>query len=199
MRAARIKRLIIFAMTGLILSACVPTMSDSRRYTATPEKAVHESAEYALTLTPNLTAGKITTFTLDIDNRSEKPIEIDWNKTLFVRDGQTSGGFIYEGIIYADRNNPRFPDIVFPNAKFSKVISPSNLVDYIPPTNNSGIVTPGGWISRNIPAGASGAYVTIRHRGQEFGHRLSLTIQVIANTEGEEPILDVNRTFRTRR
>jgi len=67
---------------------------------------------------------------LTIRNKTNKNIELNWNKTLYITGGQTSGGFMFEGVVYAERNNPKPADLIFGNSTFTKEISPSNLVDY---------------------------------------------------------------------
>jgi len=68
-------------------------------------------------------------FSLTIENKTDKDIELDWNKTLYISNGTTSGGFMFEGVVYKDRNNPKTPDIIFAKSKFSKTIWPNNLVN----------------------------------------------------------------------
>lgn len=95
-------------------------------------------------------------FALQVDNRTEKEITIDWNRTMFLLNGQTSGGFMYEGVVYADRNNPKQPDIVLPNSTFTKMIWPNNLVDF------SGGKYGSGWYHKEMPEGKNGVYLTVQ-------------------------------------
>lgn len=64
---------------------------------------------------------------LVIRNKTNSNLEVNWNKTLFITNGQTSGGFIFEGVVYKDRNNQKAPDIVFANGSMTKTIWPNNL------------------------------------------------------------------------
>ena len=53
---------------------------------------------------------------LTIQNKTENEIEVVWDKTHYLDNGQTNGGFMFAGIIYADRNNPKPNDIIFPKS-----------------------------------------------------------------------------------
>ena len=108
-------------------------------------------------------------FQLRIVNKTDKDIEVNWNKTLYIRNGQTSGGFMFDGVIYADRNNNKPPDVVFKKSSFAKVIWPSNLVVFI--TGASG-----GWRHIAMPNGSHGLYLTILVNGKEINQRVELTI-----------------------
>lgn len=64
-------------------------------------------------------------FGLKIENNSDRDLLIDWNKTLFIENGLTNGGFFFEGIETEDRNFNKPPDVVFANSSFWKIIFPS--------------------------------------------------------------------------
>jgi hypothetical protein len=65
---------------------------------------------------------------LSIINKTEKPIEIVWNKTFYLDHGQTKGGLLLEGEDYKDTNNSKPNDIVFAKSTYNKVFSPVDLV-----------------------------------------------------------------------
>lgn len=93
-------------------------------------------------------------FVLQIRNKTSHNIEIDWNRTLYINNGQTLGGFMFEGVVYKDRNNQKPPDIVFGNSAISKSIWPNNLVSY-----SSGRY--GGWDNNLMPPGLNGIYLYV--------------------------------------
>lgn len=72
-------------------------------------------------------------FELTIENKTDEDLELDWNRTLFIQGGRTNGGFMFEDVVYRDRNNPKPPDIIFAGGRFSKQILPSNLVYFSRP------------------------------------------------------------------
>ena len=72
-----------------------------------------------------------TGFVLYIQNKSTLEIEIDWNRTLFIDRGQTSGGFMVGDTVISKRDEPRRPDFVLPNSTFRKLIVPNNRVYFL--------------------------------------------------------------------
>jgi hypothetical protein len=63
-----------------------------------------------------------TAFKLAIKNRTSGDMELDWNKTLYIENGQSNSGLMFEGIIFRDRNNSKQPDIIFANTEFIKYV-----------------------------------------------------------------------------
>lgn len=109
-------------------------------------------------------------FMLNIVNRTNEDLELIWDKTLYVKNGHTSGGFMFEGIVYKDRNNPKPADIIFANEEFVKVIWPTNLVYF--DTRKYG----GGWKHANFPIGENGIYLTIKANNRELHEKLTVSI-----------------------
>lgn len=111
-------------------------------------------------------------FQLTVKNKTSKNIEINWNKTLFISQGQSSGGFMFEGIVYLQRNNPKQPDVVFPNASLSKEIMPNNLVEY----RNGEYGGAGGWENNPMEPGENGIYLSVDVDGKEVGEKMTISI-----------------------
>jgi hypothetical protein len=109
-------------------------------------------------------------FLLEIKNKTAKNIELDWNKTLYIKNGQTSGGFMFEGILYMQRNDPKLPDFIFSNSSFSKIITPSVLVSWISSKDNS------GWNSNIIDIGEHGVFLTMVVDGKEIQEKMVVVI-----------------------
>lgn len=166
----------VLIMAGFISGCMVTPDMMKYKYTVTPDSLQQETNNYSIKIDPLIYNYQFTGFTLIIDNKSDKPVEVDWNKTLFINDGQTSGGFTYEGIVFAERNNPKMPDIVFPRSRMSKLIYPSNLVTYNAPSTASGIYIPGGWGKIPIDGGNAGVYLTLRHEGKEESFQLAFDV-----------------------
>ncbi|MDA1277952.1 MAG: hypothetical protein O2960_28490 [Verrucomicrobia bacterium] len=97
--------------------------------TSTAEAAYGTNEIFDVRLVPNR-AGisslfhDYDSFTLVIKNKTTEEIEIDWNRSFFLENGQTSEGFMFEGQRFLDRDKPRQPDIVLPTAPFTKVVFP---------------------------------------------------------------------------
>lgn len=114
----------------------------------------------------HLTAGS-DDLILAVINKTPRDIEIDWNKTLYIDSGRTSGGFMFEGIVYSNRHAVKPPDIVFAKSSFTKTIYPINLVSYRPGKY-------GGWEHGNIGYSQTGIYLTIKVGGVEVSEKIIL-------------------------
>ena len=110
----------------------------------------------------------ITNYTLYVNNKSKNDIEIDWNRTSFIRNGQTDGGFMFEGIKYIDRNNPKNPTIIMSGTSREMNIYPNNLAYF---QHNQY----GGWKNSNIPDGENGVYLVFKQGSKEFREKLLIT------------------------
>lgn len=108
-------------------------------------------------------------FSLTIENKTDKDMELDWNKTLYISNGKTSGGFMFEGVVYKDRNNPKPPDIIFAKSTFSKTIWPNNLVYF-----SSGKY--GKWRNEDMPTGENGVYLTVKVGSQEIKEKITINL-----------------------
>jgi hypothetical protein len=111
---------------------------------------------------------------LTVKNKTNKNLELNWNKTLYIVNGQTSGGFMFEGVVYKDRNNSKSPDVIFPNGTLSKAIWPNNLVYF-----SSGQY--GGWRHESLPPGENGVYLTVIVDGKEISEKITMNLSRTLN------------------
>jgi len=134
--------------------ACDPTSSsiDNEYFSAT----IKASSHYAY---------GFRAFSLFVKNKSNKDLELNWNKTYYIVHGQTSGGFMFEGIVYIDRNDPKSPDIIFSGGTLSKTIWPNNLVEYT-----------SYWRHEHMPSGENGIYLTVIVDGKEINEKIIITL-----------------------
>lgn len=128
-----------------------------------PIRSTAETKDYLVTITPS-GLHAYNAFNLTVRNKSAKNIEINWNKTLYVSDGITSGGFMFEGIVYKDRNNQKQSDIAFPGVEFKKTIFPNSLVNF----------SLGDWRHPLMKEGEHGALIVFVIDGKEFAERLNV-------------------------
>lgn len=111
-------------------------------------------------------------FRLFIINKTQKNIEVDWNKTMYIVGGRTNGGFMYPGILYLQRNNPKQPDVIFAKSSFEKMIWPCNLVEF-----SSG--RHGRWRHEYMPLGQNGIYLVIRCGDEEIREKITLKLSLV--------------------
>ena len=104
-------------------------------------------------------------FSLKVLNKTNKIIEVVWNKTYFLLNGNANGCFMFEGVMYKDRNNPIHNDIVFENTTLTRIILPNNLVTNMP-----------SWLHKEIPLGEVGIYITVKVEEIEISEKASVKI-----------------------
>ena len=139
-------------------------------YRSTPRTQTVENNYFAASISP-LCSDSCKSFSLTIRNKTDKDIEVDWNKTLYISNGQTTGGFMFEGVVYKDRNNPKSPDMIFANGTFSKTIWPNNLVSF------SG----SSWYHEEMSIGDDGVYLVVKVADKEIKEKLIVNINVYSN------------------
>lgn len=154
------------------LSGCAGMFPAPTLWSSDPSTAVAQVGEIKIEITPSCNGYGCKSFMLKIDNKSASNVEINWNKTLFIDHGQTNGGFMFEGVVYTDRNNPKSPDIVFSNGQLAKTIWPNNNVSYA-----SGKY--GGWRHGRMSAGQNGAYVSLVINGQEVNESMFVNLSAV--------------------
>lgn len=101
-----------------------------------------------------------------IQNKTDKIIEIDWNRSSYLYNGQTNSGFMYEGVKYSERSElNRRPDFIMPNMSFQKTVYPNFLAEWVPPYNGVG----GGWVNKCISTTVkSGVLIVYKIEGKEY-------------------------------
>lgn len=161
------KQILLFAVLVTLISGCVTT-----RYVwkSDPVNRSIENEYFTAEISPaSCDSWGCEAFRLTVKNKTNKNLELNWNKTLYIVHGQTSGGFMFEGVIYKDRNNSKSPDIIFPGGKLSKGIWPNNLVEF-----SSGRY--GGWRHESMPSGENGVYLTVAVDGKEISEKLTIVL-----------------------
>jgi hypothetical protein len=164
------------ALVSLVGCATSPPV----QWKSEPETATVENEQFIAQIKPVWQYGTCRGFVLTIVNKTDKNIEVNWNKTLYISGGQTSGGFMFEGVVYKDRNNQKPPDVVFAKGTFTKTIWPNNLVSF---SAGSAYVY-GGWLNEAMPAGENGAYLSLSIDGKEVSERLVVLLSVSPSPVG---------------
>ncbi len=111
-------------------------------------------------------------FRLTVTNRTNKDMQIDWNRTRYVESGMRHGGFVWQGIDpdqVRDASIP--PDIIPPGNTFSRVIFPHKKIAYAPGYQR-------GWKLQGglIPEGENGIDLVVTQNGKVIRHRITVRI-----------------------
>jgi len=76
---------------------------------------------------------------------------------------------MFEGVVFKDRNNPKPPDVIFPNGHLVKSIYPNNLVGFY-----SGKYA--RWYHSPMDSGMNGAYLSVIVDGKEINEKLTVNL-----------------------
>lgn len=106
-------------------------------------------------------------YVLTVTNKTKSDIFVDWNKTSYISGSETNGGFMFEGVVYRDRAQPKPDSVVFPNVSMTKVIWPNVLVHF-------GEMH---WVHEYIPYNPNGVYLVVKDgAGKETRAKLLATV-----------------------
>jgi len=121
------------------------------------------SGLYTATLEPFCGDGCGYGFVLTIENKTNKELELDWNKTLYIRNGETFGGFMLEGDKYITKElaKQNTTDIIFTDQVFKKIIWPKKLVTYDEE-----------WIHQELGEGEHGVYLSVKSGNESVTSRI---------------------------
>ena len=168
------KQVLLFTVLIALVSGCasmLPTPKATYSWQSDPEYSSIDNEFFTAEISRTFCGPNgCKAFRLTIKNKTNKNLELDWNKTLYISNGQTSGGFMFEGVVYKDRNNSKPPDIIFAGDEFSKDILPNNLVYF---SNNKYNM---GWKHRPMPAGENGVFLTIVVDGKEISGKSTMSL-----------------------
>jgi len=135
----------------------------------TPVRPAAETPQYTIKLAvgPKDRMGLHESFILTVHNKTAHDLVIDWNSTLFIQNNATSGGFMYAGIVYRDRNQPKPPEIVFPGATITKAIYPNENVFWSSFSHT--------WQHGEL-TGETGAYLALKVDGKPVREKLLVKV-----------------------
>jgi hypothetical protein len=150
-----------------------------KTWTSSPEIQTTGNQSYEVKLEPvKNDHAFFEMFRLTVENKTDNNLEIDWNKTRYIFNGQSRGVFVFKGINPEDIKNLTIPaDTVPPRAKFSKEIAPVKLVAFAPLRDRTESAAKSGFSPGVIPEGKNGIYLVIRTSEQEMRSKIILNIE----------------------
>ena len=163
---------LILSLLLVFVASCAP--SPTLRWTSAPEIQTARN-EYCDAQLEPVTSGKgpfFDSFRLVVTNRTDKDLEIDWNRTRYVESGIRHGGFVWEGIDpkqVRDASVP--PDMISPGSTLSRVIFPHRKIAYAPGYQR-------GWTLQGglIPEGENGIDLVVKQNSRVIRHRITVRI-----------------------
>jgi len=163
----------VLASAILVLSACAAKST----WTSNPIRQHQENDAYEVTLEPiRQESAFFVGFKIVVKNKTDKTLEIDWNKTQYMYAGKPSGVFIFRGIDPAMLKNKTVPpDIIPPKGILSKEIAPVTTVAWTPLKESSpsgkSLINPG-----ILPNGRNGVLLAASLQGKEIPQQVTVDI-----------------------
>jgi hypothetical protein len=161
---------IILGLALLVLTGC----AGGKIFRFTDKPASISTNDVAIVFDVNCEMPYIVSYcqnlSLGISNKTNKNILINWNKSYYIRNNQTQGGFMYSGIQYLLRNTHRQNDIIFPNGSYTQILYPSNLVEFSSYASS-------GWIHNQLQLGNHGIYLTLIINDKEVEYKLNTELK----------------------
>ncbi len=168
------KKIGLIVMFGFALTlgmGCAPTIIQ----VSTPAIETAENPYYETQFEPLTRETRVfVSFRLTIINRTDRNLEIDWNKTHYIHNNRSLGIFVFKGIRPRDIKDLAIPpDIVPARGTFSKEISPFRLIGRAPFREgiNEPSISPGP-----VPTGQSGILLVVRQNGNEIRAKVKVSI-----------------------
>ena len=172
-------RIIVGVMIGIALiinQGCAPT---KKVWVSKPMFQFTHNAYYNARIEP-LTRDHdfFVSFRLTVSNKTDKTIEIDWNKTRYIHNGQTRDGFVFKGIKPEDvKNSTITPDTILAGGIFSREIMPYKLLARAPLSDRGKGMSQSGIQPGILPNGENGILLIIRQNGKEIIEKMTLNIE----------------------
>jgi hypothetical protein len=143
-----------------LLTACG---SSQYVWRSDPPLPSYNNRYFSITTVPIILFDGYGALAIKVKNRTKKNIEVDWNRTIFISNGEANGGFMFQGIPYEKRNYPIPPDIIPQYRTLRKIVFPNNLI----------VKSDNSWTHKPMEKGENGLYVTVRVNGKNMGAKLT--------------------------
>jgi len=168
------------ALSVMVLLFVASGCTKTRVWESTPQVSELGSSYYKVLFEP-LTKDHTfyVLFRLEVANKTNKDLRIDWNKTKYLLNGRSHGVFVFEGIDPQNISKLTIPDDIIPaGEKFSKEIAPYTMLARAPlrikeRSEGEEAIKPGP-----LPAGENGILLVIRQDGQEISDKVTVKIEV---------------------
>ena len=113
-------------------------------------------------------------FSLFLENKGPKEIDVDWSRTVYLKNGVEAGGFTFEGIILKGRKDSKPLETVVAYGILSKKILPEMLTakKIVPDM----LTYPGDALHPYMEPGEHGIRLVVKADGREIIERLVINI-----------------------
>lgn len=163
------RRWLLLTLAFVLASGCA-----GRKIESNAPVASRSNEYFDASIMPVVTYGPIgygnstSSFLLKVVNKTDKPLEVVWEKTQYTHEDVRHGGFIFLGISFKNRFQAMKPTPIPPKETFSKEIYPSVLANYAGPTT--------GWILDKMKPGLNGIILVINTGADEIHMKLNIDL-----------------------
>lgn len=182
----RICCLLVLAFGFLIYGGCAPYQqpSSTDNYSAhlfknvDTSQAVYEDKNMMIKIHPNyLHEKRFSGFDLTVENKSKADLSINWDKSYFIDDGASDGGFMFKGVNYAKRTDPKPDLILLPGATKLITIYPNSRAQFLNSIYYGHVkMMQGGWANMPLGPGNYGAIIQVKGKGFDKQVKLFLSV-----------------------
>jgi len=160
-----------------LMTACAPTKG-ARDWASIPPVQTEETRSFDVRFEP-LKKDKrfFVSFRLDVKNKSDRSLAIDWNKTRYLHNGRPNGVFVFRGIDPGSIKKVIPPDTIAPKTTFSREVFPAHLVAFTPMREEVLNKKGEGLFPGPLPAGENGISLVVGQDGKEMVQELSVEIR----------------------
>lgn len=148
-------------------------------YASNPVSRMIETQAFTASFAPaREDAGYFSSFLLEIENKSDDSIEIDWNKTLYIHDEKNRGGFVFKGIEPAQVREKRIPnEVILPRTRFSRQLFPIAKIAMAERKDYSAGKDKPGLYGGKLPPGENSIVLSILDQGKLIRKKISVVIK----------------------
>jgi hypothetical protein len=159
----------------LLLASC----SQKRVWVSTPPNRTLDSPSFAVALEPiQKDAEYFNWFRLTVTNKTDREMEIDWNRTRYLYNGKEAGVFVFAGVGPEAVKNATIPAAVIRGGDdLSRDIAPFSLIAFTPLRDQSIDTENQNILPGLIPAGENGIFLVIRQKGKVARARVLVDIE----------------------
>jgi len=162
----------------MVLTACAPTKPRSKDWTSIPPVQMAKNRYYDARIEPVKRDKRFfVAFRLDVVNKTDGKLTIDWNRTRYLHKGKPYGAFAFRGINPEDIRKNIPPETIARGETFSREIFPVNLVAFAPMREEVLDQKGKGLFPGPIPGGQNGIRLVIRPGREEIIETLTVEIR----------------------
>lgn len=160
-----------------MLTACAPAKG-ARDLASIPPVQTEETRSFDVRFEP-LKKDKrfFVSFRLDVKNKTDRDLTIDWNSTRYLHNGRPNGVFVFRGIDPASIKKVIPPDTIAPKTTFSREIFPAHLVAFTPMREEVLDKKGEGLFPGPLPPGENGISLVVQQDGKGMVQELSVEIR----------------------